>query len=364
MQVRWYNYNGTQLTNVLFDNTGSTSLYYMVVGIKIPTTVMATPKSVRVTVAAVPATMTIPMTTDYTSVSTWNYIHLVCVGCFDTVQQAFFVGFSPNVGGIVEIKIELSSDGTNFRTIATGTIGSLKIFATGNAINGINSNFGLSGNDFKKKSIIVGTGCADTDRLLAYAGNNFVNIADIAYKAPVTWKPIYDNGAITITANAYNKYQLPTYLDTSKPFRVEAWVTFPSNINTAGHNYIWRPVTLYATVATGESAGAGYLQFRLHNNTNASPSQKAGYISYNAVTNALENSNASVFTDALSGTGLHYVIESLDGKKLTRTIGDKTDTISSYTPYTFSYILFGRAPSASYEQATGNMRINRIVIYN
>lgn len=368
MLIRSYQYNGTQLTNVLFDNTGD-ALYDNIVGIKIPTSVMNIDNAkIKTTVLNTPVEQPLKTTTNYTDTSTWNALHLVCMGVYDTNTQTLYIAFVPNTNTnkSIEIKIELlpNSSVSNYSIIATGTFNTVKIFGTGNRINAINSNFKLSGDDFKKKSIIVGTGCADTSLLTKYSDNNFVNLADIVYKAPApTLTLIYSITNRSQVANQYTIANLSTTLNTAKPFKIEAYVQYPSDINTQKHNGIWRSIALY-TSAINPSSNAGYIQLRLHNNSNANPAQKSAYLSFAGISPTPENNGSNILSLAQSTSGLYYCLESTDGKTCKVTIGDKVMNYTTYIKRTFNKVLFGRPDNASYENVGGSMIIKSLKIYN
>lgn len=367
MLIRSYQYNGTPVTNVLFDNTGD-ALFDNIVGIKIPTSVMNINNAkIRTTVLITPVEQPLKTTTNYTDTSTWNVLHLVCMGVYDTNTQTLYIAFVPNTNTneSIEIKIELlpNASVSNYSIIATGTFNTVKIFGTGNRINAINRNFKLSGDDFKKKSIIVGTGCADTSLLTKYSDNNFVNLSNIVYKAP-TLTLIYSITNRSQVANTYSLVNLSTQLITTKPFKIEAYVQYPSDINTQKHNGIWRSIALYSTEETNPSTNAGHIQLRLHNNSNANPAQKSAYLGFDGISPTPENNASNILTIAQSSTGLYYCLESTDGKTCKITIGDKVMNYTTYTKRTFNKVLFGRPDSASYENVGGTMIIKSLKIYN
>lgn len=369
MLIRQYQYNGTPVINVLFDNTGD-ALYDEIVGIKIPASVMNVSNNAKIktTVTNVPVEQPLKLTTNYNDTTTWGPLHLFCVGVYDTTTQTLYIAFVPNsnIAEPIDIKIELNPDvsASNYSIITTGTFNSFQLFGTGNIINKINSNFKLSGDDYKKKSVIVNTGCADTSLLTKYGINEFVNIKDIVYKKPApTLTLIYSITNRSQVANTYSIVNLSTQLNTSKPFKIEAYVQYPSDINTQKHNGIWRSIALY-TSEIDSSSYAGYIQLRLHNNSNANPAQKCAYLSFDGLSPTPENNASNILTIAQSSTGLYYCLESTDGVKCKATIGDKVMNYGTYTKRTFNKILFGRPNSVNYENVGGTMIIKSLKIYN
>lgn len=365
MLIRSYQYNGAQLTNVLFDNTG-VALFDEIVGIKIPTSVMNIDNAkIRITISNTPIIKVLKQTTDYSNTANWDLIHLICMGVYDTNTQTLYIAFypNPNTNQIIDVKIELipNSSVSNYITIATGTFNNIKIFGTGNKINTINSNFKLSGNDFKKKSIIVGTGCVDTSLLTKYSDNNFVNFNDIVYKKPLNL--LYSTSNRSQVANKYSIVILSTHLNTSKPFKIEAYVQYPSDINTTKHNGIWRSISLYSSTID-PSTSAGHIQMRLHNNSNANPAQKSAYLGFDGLSPTPENNASNILSIAQSSTGLYYCLESTDGTTCKATIGDKVINYGTYTKRTFNKVLFGRPDSTNYESVDGTIIIKSLKIYN
>lgn len=377
MVIRKYQYTGTQLTEVLFDNTGS-AVFDEIVGIKIPTNVMNIDNAViKTTILNAPIVMELKETNNYKDTANWGVIYLTNMGVYDTNTQTLYIALIPNSSfEPVSVKIELlpNPSAPNYITIATGTFNKLgtspiitgddaKMFGTGNKINATNLAFKLSGNDFKKKSIIVGTGCVDTSLLTKYSDNDFVKLGDIRYKASAL-NLIYSISNKSQVANTYSIDNLETPLNISKPFKIEAYVQYPSNIDVSTYNGVWRSIALY-TPQINDSSHSGYIQLRLHNNTNVGSASKCAYFGFNSLSPTPENKISTILTIAQSPTGLYYCAESTDGKNIKITIDNKVMNYSTYdNTMVFNKILFGKPNSITYENVGGTIIIKSLKIYN
>lgn len=172
---------------------------------------------------------------------------------------------------------------------------------------------------------------------------------------------IYEKSTITFDSTKYILENLKKNLDLKKPFVIKGNLKLPNEIKTSGYNFIWRIFALYF-VGNNITNAAGDLQFRYHNNTNSSSLQKYFTIGSNFL---LKESLIFENVELTILTGLDFIfyynnkkINALVQTKSLVTV-DKEVTEQKYA----DRILFGRPPSASYEQNKGTITVENLKIY-